>query len=429
MKKLLAIKKLIVVLISGVLIAEMALLSPAMAKKHEPTPTVPKTAKTTKDDTPAKTTKDDTPAKTTKDERRSFTVPEFETYIIVLRPGSDSAAVESKFIKAGGRIKHKYSTVFSGFAINLPTAAAAALKRNPNILFAELDAEVTTFDIQDPAPSWGQDRIDQRTLPLSNTFVYPTTGNGAGVRVYIVDTGVLSTHSEFSGRIVAGFSVIKGKRGTEDCNGHGTHVAGTVAGTIYGVAKKATIVPVRVLDCRGSGTISGVIAGLDWIARDHISGPAVVNMSLGGGASATLDTAVQRVVNDGVTVVVAAGNSTADACTSSPSRVAQAVTVGATDNTDARASYSNFGTCLDLFAPGSLITSAWHTSKTATNTISGTSMAAPHVAGAAAVLLSRTPTLTPAEVALALIASATTDVVTSAGTGSPVLLLFSNPLS
>jgi|GEM_PF-1970457 len=358
---------------------------------------------------------------------QSFAAPEFDTYIVVLRPGADRLAMASNFSRTGGRIEHEYSTVFSGFAINLSTAAASALQRNPNVLFVERDAEATAFDIQNPAPSWGLDRIDQRTLPLSGSFEYSATGNGAGVRVYIVDGGVLSTHTEFSGRIVAGFSAINDGRGTEDCRGHGTHVAGIVAGTIYGVAKKATIVPVRVLDCDGSGWVSDAIAGLDWVANDHISGPAVVNMSAGGSASAALDAAILRVVNDGVTVVVAAGNETADACTRSPARVSQAVTVGATTSTDARASYSNFGTCLDLFAPGSAISSAWHTSATATNTISGTSMASPHVAGVAAVLLSRTPTLTPTEVASVLTSSATTNAVTSAGTGSPNLLLYSDP--
>lgn len=366
---------------------------------------------------------------------QSFAAPEFDTYIVVLKSGTDRAAAASEFSRAEWSIEREYTNVFSGFAINLPIAAAAALTRNPRVLSVERDAEVTVFDTQAPASSWGLDRIDQRTLPLSGTFVYSAIGNGAGVRAYIVDTGVLSTHTEFIGRMAVGFSALKQKRGTtEDCNGHGTHVAGTVAGTTYGVAKKATIVPVRVLNCAGSGTISGVIAGLDWVVGDHTSGPAVVNMSLGGAASATLDAAVLSVVNDGVTVVVAAGNSNADACASSPARVPAVVTVGATTLTsavtDARASYSNIGPCLDLFAPGSSITSAWisRTSDTATNTISGTSMASPHVAGVAAVLLSRNTTLTPAEVSSALTSSATPNVVTSAGTGSPNLLLFSDPL-
>ena len=356
---------------------------------------------------------------------QSFAAPEFDTYIVILNPGTDRVAAAREFSRAGWRIEHEYTNVFSGFAINLPTQAAAGLARNPKVLSIERDIEVTTFETQLGA-TWGLDRIDQRALPLSNDFIYSATGTG--VRAYIVDTGVRATHTEFIGRMATGFSAVKDKRGTDDCNGHGTHVAGTVAGTTYGVAKTATIVPVRVLNCRGSGTTSGVIAGLDWVAQDHTTGPAVVNMSLGGGASATLDAAVLGVVNDGVSVVVAAGNSNADACASSPARVPQAVTVGATVSTDERASYSNFGVCLDLFAPGSAITSAWKTADTATNTISGTSMASPHVAGVAAVLLSRTPSLTPIQVAAALTSSATSGVVTSAGTGSPNLLLYSNPL-
>ena len=356
---------------------------------------------------------------------QSFAAPEFDTYVVILNPGADRVAAAREFSRAGWRIEHEYTNVFSGFAINLPTQAAAGLARNPKVLSIERDIEVTTFETQSGA-TWGLDRIDQRALPLSNDFIYSATG--AGVRAYIVDTGVRATHTEFIGRMTTGFSAFKDKRGTDDCNGHGTHVAGTVAGTTYGVAKTATIVPVRVLNCRGSGTTSGVIAGLDWVAQDHTTGPAVVNMSLGGGASATLDAAVLGVVNDGVSVVVAAGNSNADACASSPARVPQAVTVGATVSTDGRASYSNFGACLDLFAPGSAITSAWKSSDTATNTISGTSMASPHVAGVAAVLLSRTPSLTPIQVAAALTSSATSGIVTSAGTGSPNLLLYSDPL-
>lgn len=356
---------------------------------------------------------------------QSFAAPEFDTYVVILNPGADRVAAAREFSRAGWRIEHEYTNVFSGFAINLPTQAAAALARNPKVLSIERDIEVTTFETQLGA-TWGLDRIDQRALPLSNDFIYSATG--AGVRVYIVDTGVRATHTEFIGRMTTGFTALKDKRGTDDCNGHGTHVAGTVAGTTYGVAKTATIVPVRVLNCRGSGTTSGVIAGLDWVAQDHTTGPAVVNLSLGGGASAALDAAVLGVVNDGVSVIVAAGNSNADACASSPARVLQAVTVGATVSTDGRASYSNFGACLDLFAPGSAITSAWKSSDTATNTISGTSMASPHVAGVAAVLLSRTPSLTPIQVVAALTSSATSGIVTSAGTGSPNLLLYSDPL-
>ena len=358
---------------------------------------------------------------------QSFAAPEFDTFIVVLKAEADRGTAKNEFSRAGGRIDREYSSVFSGFAIYLPVAAAEALARNPKVQSIERDSEVTMFGFQSPAPSWGLDRIDQRSLPLSGSFLYSESGKGEGVRAYIVDTGVLSTHAEFTGRIVSGYSAIGAINETEDCNGHGTHVAGTVAGTTYGVAKNATIVPVRVLDCAGSGTISGVIAGLDFVARDHTSGPAVVNMSLGGGVSSTLDTAVVAVINDGVSVVVAAGNSKRDACRFSPARVPAAVTVGATTSTDSRASYSNIGKCLDLFAPGSAIKSAWYNSTTAINTISGTSMASPHVAGVAAVLLSRTPSLTPAQISGLITSTATPGKVTSAGKGSPNLLLYSAP--
>ena len=266
-------------------------------------------------------------------------------------------------------------------------------------------------------------------MPLSNTFDFSSTGSGAGVIAYIVDTGVLSTHTDFVGRVASGFSAINDAvKTTEDCNGHGTHVAGTLAGTKYGVAKGATIVPVRVLNCQGSGSTSTVLAGLDWVVADHLSGPAVVNMSLGGKTSRAIDAAVVRVFTDGITVVVAAGNGNTNACNASPSRVEQAVTVGATNATDTRAPYSNFGKCVDLFAPGSYITSNWITSTTATNTISGTSMATPHVAGVAAVLLSRTPTLTPVQVSSLLASSATAGAIADAGARSPNLLLYSDPL-
>jgi subtilisin family serine protease len=250
-----------------------------------------------------------------------------------------------------------------------------------------------------------------------------------------VDTGIYATHSEFTGRLSAGFTAIADGNGTVDCNGHGTHVAGTTAGTTYGIAKSATLIPVRVLDCNGSGLNSGVIAGLDWIVANHVAGkPAVANMSLGGGASTALDTAVQNVINDGVVMAVAAGNSSTNACNSSPSRAPNAITVGATgafnfgETTDSRSGYSNFGTCLDIFAPGTDIVSSWMGSTTATNTISGTSMATPHVAGVAAVLFGRYPTSTPAQIAAMLRTSATPNVVLAAGTGSPNYLLYLDPL-
>ena len=243
------------------------------------------------------------------------------------------------------------------------------------------------------------------------------------MRAYVIDTGINTTHNDFGGRATSGYDAVDGGAAT-DCNGHGTHVAGSVGGTTYGVAKGVSLVAVRVLDCAGSGTNSGVIAGMDWVTANHVK-PAVANMSLGGGASTAIDDAVNRMHNAGVTVVVAAGNENQNACNVSPSRAANAITVGATTSSDARASYSNFGSCVDVFAPGSSILSAWYTSNTATNTISGTSMASPHVAGVAALYLQGTPSATPATVANAIVTTATSGVVTSSGTGSPNLLVYS----
>jgi subtilisin family serine protease len=271
-----------------------------------------------------------------------------------------------------------------------------------------------------PNPTWGIDRIDEADLPLDNTYVYNESGEG--VHVYVIDTGIRTTHSEFGGRASVSFDALGGNG--QDCHGHGTHVAGTVGGATYGVAKDATLHAVRVLNCSGSGTTAGVIAGVDWVTQNHQS-PAVANMSLGGSASAALDNAVNNSINSGVTYAIAAGNSSANACNYSPARVAAALTAGASTNTDARASFSNFGSCLDVFAPGQSITSAWSTSDGATNTISGTSMASPHVAGVAALFLEANPGAAPATVASALVNGATTNRLTGIGSGSPNRLLYS----
>jgi len=275
-----------------------------------------------------------------------------------------------------------------------------------------------------PTTLWGLDRIDQRALPLNNQFSRAYTGSG--VTAYIIDTGVLSTHTEFGGRVLSGFSSVSDANGTQDCNGHGTHVAGTVGGSNYGVAPGVAIVPVRVLDCSGSGSTSAVIAGIDWVVANHAAGtPAVANMSLGGGRSSALDIAVRSAVADGVVFVVAAGNSTANACQSSPAGEPLAITVGATTSADARSSFSNYGSCVDVFAPGSSITSAWYTSTTASNTISGTSMASPHVAGVVALGLEIAPNSSVAQISEWITSTATQGVISDAGSGSPNLLVYS----
>lgn len=345
-------------------------------------------------------------------------------YIVVFKADSGPAAVDEALAglanMPGAAIRHRYNEALLGFAGALPDVAVQALQRNPHVDFIEVDGVVSIDATQSPA-TWGIDRIDQRSLPLSNSFTY--TATGAGVTAYIVDTGITYGHNEFGGRASFGYDAFGGNGA--DCNGHGTHVAGTVGGSTYGVAKGVNLVAVRVLDCGGSGSTSGVIAGVDWVAT-YAKKPAVANMSLGGSASSSLDNAVTNAINKGVTFGVAAGNSNRDACRYSPARTAAAITVGATTNTDARASYSNYGTCLDLFAPGSSITSAWYTSNTATNTISGTSMATPHVVGVAALYLQGNPSAAPATVRTALVNNATTGKVTNAGRGSPNVLLYTN---
>jgi serine protease len=355
-------------------------------------------------------------------------------YIVVLKPDAASLATERSSVarvstvardmagKHRASVKRSFEHALRGFVVEADDAALARLLADPKVDYVEEDGVVTVRATQSGA-TWGIDRVDQRNLPLSGTYTYDTTASG--VHAYIVDTGILTGHTQFTGRMGNGFRAIADDgRGTSDCNGHGTHVAGTVGGTTWGVAKGVTLHPVRVFGCGNTGSNSDIIAGIDWVAQNRVL-PAVANMSLGGGASQATDDAVNRLVAAGVVAVVAAGNSNANACNYSPARAPNAITVGSTTSTDARSSFSNFGTCLDIFGPGSSIVSAGISSTSAQATLSGTSMAAPHVAGVAALYLANNASATPAQVATALINNSTANKVTSAGTGSPNRLLYS----
>lgn len=348
------------------------------------------------------------------------------SYLVVL---TDSA-VASRGVEAqaaalvnryGGDIGFVYDAAINGFSVTMSEADARRLAAHPAVEYVEQDMKVQLADTQNNPPSWGLDRIDQRNLPLDNVYEFPTTASNTNV--YILDTGVRLTHNDFGGRAFTGFDAITSGGSASDCHGHGTHVAGTAAGNSFGVAKGARIFAVRVLSCTGSGTTSQIVAGINWVTNNHIS-PAVANMSLGGaGTNTTMNNAVANSINAGVTYAIAAGNSNSDACNFSPALVPAAITVGATQIDDQRASFSNWGSCLDIFAPGVSITSAWVSSDSATNTISGTSMAAPHVAGAALLILSANPSFSPAQVRDQMVNDSTTGVVGNP-TGSPNRLLF-----
>lgn len=351
------------------------------------------------------------------------------SYLVVLKDGAGAAAVgaQARTLAGtyGGSVKQVFGSALSGYAATMEASAAKRLAADPAVAYVEQDRIITADATQSNA-TWGLDRIDQRALPLSTTYTYPSTGSS--VHAYIIDTGILTTHSEFGGRATSGYDFVDSDSDATDCNGHGTHVAGTVGGSTYGVAKGVQLVGVRVLNCSGSGTTAGVVAGINWVTSNAIK-PAVANMSLGGSASTTIDNAVSSSIASGVTYGVAAGNGNIlgvrqNACNYSPARVTTAITVGATQSTDAAASFSNYGTCVDLLAPGVNITSAWYSSTTATNTISGTSMATPHVVGAAALVLQANPSYTPAQVSSYLTTNATPNVVTNAGTGTPNRLLY-----
>ncbi|MFD8916910.1 S8 family serine peptidase [Streptomyces sp. NPDC059569] len=322
----------------------------------------------------------------------------------------------------GGQLKRDYSTAVNGFSADGLTAQEAqSLAADPAVDKVVQNRTFTVSATQANPPSWGLDRIDQTATAGDSAYTYPD-GAGEGVTAYVLDTGVRISHQDFEGRASYGYDAIDGDNSADDGYGHGTHVAGTIAGAAHGVAKKAKIVSVRVLDDNGSGTTEQVVAGIDWVAANH-QGPSVANMSLGGGADPALDEAVRNAIASGVTFGVAAGNDSSDASTTSPARVEEAITVASSTETDGQSSFSNYGTLVDLYAPGSAITSDWNDSDTGVNTISGTSMATPHVVGAAAIYLAGHPDATPDQVATALTDGAVPDVITNPSAGTPNKLL------
>ena len=353
-----------------------------------------------------------------------------DSYIVVFKDGSSDAvsassvAATSKSLAAThkAKITHNYTSVLRGFAATMSEKEARKLAADSRVAFVEQNTKVTISAEQTNPPNWGLDRSDQARLPLDRKYTYASKAEN--VNAYIIDTGINTGHRDFGGRASVGTDTVRDGRNGVDCNGHGTHVAGTVGGEAHGLAKGVKLFAVRVLDCQGSGTNAGVIGGVDWVTKNARK-PAVANMSLGGGASSALDRAVKRSISAGVVYALAAGNENADACNSSPARTPEAITVGATARSDARASFSNFGRCVDLFAPGQEITSTWIGGDGATRTISGTSMASPHVAGAVALYLAKNAGASPADVQSALVGCATSGVVTNPGTGSPNKLLLS----
>ncbi|MFC4998858.1 S8 family serine peptidase [Dactylosporangium cerinum] len=349
-----------------------------------------------------------------------------DSYVVVLKDGQQGVdtAVRTLAGRYGGKVGHVFRRAVHGFEVSMDEAAAKRLAADSAVQYVQRNGLYRISGIETSAP-WGLDRIDQRNRPLDGSYTYPNTAGN--VHAYILDTGIRFSHTDLGGRAATGFDAITAGGTAADCNGHGTHVAGTVGGSSYGVAKGSQLVAVRVLDCSGSGSTAQVVAGIDWVTANAVK-PAVANMSLGGPGDTILDSAVANSINSGVTYAVSAGNGDArgnplNACTASPARVPAAITVGATDVNDNRASFSNYGSCVDIFAPGVGITSSWFTGDTAKNTISGTSMAAPHVTGAAALVASANPSWTPQQISDYLVSNATDGVVVNPGTSSPNKLL------
>jgi len=336
-------------------------------------------------------------------------------FIVTLKAGNTPAEVAGEFDITPDYV---YRTVLNGFAGSISEAARDGLMRDNRVLRVERDGIVTTSSTVQKNATWGLDRIDQRELPLDGNYVYQN--EGSNVNAYIIDTGIRYSHNEFQGRAFFGFDAFD--EDGDDCNGHGTHVAGSVGGALYGVAKNVDLIAVRVLNCTGSGTFSGVIAGMDWVA-ESANGASVANMSLGGGSNQSVDDAVGRLFEAGIPTIVAAGNGNRggreqNACDYSPAGAEHAYTIGATSGNDSKTSWSNYGDCVNMFAPGASITSAWHTSNSATNTISGTSMAAPHVAGVAALYLQNNTNASVQDVYTAISESSTKNIVTNSRTGN-----------
>ncbi|MBD3577585.1 MULTISPECIES: S8 family peptidase [Streptomyces] len=341
------------------------------------------------------------------------------SFVVILDASANKEDLAKKY---GGKLERSYGSAVNGFsASGLTETEARRLAADPAVGTVVQNKRFTVNETQQNPPSWGLDRIDQTETAGDSKYTYPDNG-GEGVTAYVIDTGVRITHKDFAGRASHGFDAVDNDDSADDGNGHGTHVAGTIAGTAHGVAKKAKVVAVRVLDDNGSGTTEQVVAGIDWVTQNH-SGPSVANMSLGGGADEALDAAVKRAIAAGVTFAVAAGNESSDAGQKSPARVPEAITVASSTEGDEQSGFSNFGAVVDLYAPGSEITSAWHDSDTATKRISGTSMASPHVAGAAAVHLAANPSATPKDIAAALSAAATSGAVKNPSTGTANKLL------